>query len=159
MRNRRICVDQLFRLALPWQFSSKSDASTTLPRKGSKKTLADKFAKPFSNIKQSMSKAFIPPITSMENVCSSATLDSSFRSPNRRISELNFSNECNRMLESQISELKTTIDEKDSLIKSLRKTCDDDRRRYEKETRDLRQFIEQLQYENAQLKAIYQPDN
>lgn len=149
--------------AIPWQFSSKSNTSSTLPRKGSKKTFADKFAKPFTNIKHSMSKAFIPPITSSDNLYQSATLDASFRSMNRadirRTSDFTALNDSYKLLENQVNDLKQLIEEKDSMIKNLKKTSDDDRRRYEKENNGLRQMIEQLQYENSQLKAIYQPDN
>lgn len=149
--------------AIPWQFSSKSNTSSTLPRKGSKKTFADKFAKPFTNIKHSMSKAFIPPITSSDNLYQSATLDASFRSMNRadirRTSDFTALNDSYKLLENQVNDLKQLVEEKDSMIKNLKKTSDDDRRRYEKENSSLRQMIEQLQYENSQLKAIYQPDN
>jgi len=55
--------------------------------------------------------------------------------------------------------LKGIIGRKDNQINNLTKTSEDERLKYEKENLELKQQIEQLQFENSKLKTLYQPDN
>jgi hypothetical protein len=148
------------RLAIPWQFGSKSNVCSSSTRKTSKKTFADKVGKSISSFKLSMSKAFIPHLSSTDTISRSNTIDvSSFRSSRqpdqRRSVDLNLSNNYLKILHNEICVLKGIIDKKEAIIK----TSEEERLRYEKENFELKQQIEQLQIENSQLKSLYQADN
>jgi hypothetical protein len=113
-----------------------------------------------------MSKAFYPHMTSMENLTNSNTIDvSSLRPTNnnqyldRRSLDSNLLTDYLKTLQNEICVLKGIIDKKETIILNLTKTTDEERIRYEKENLELKQQIEQLQFENCQLKTIHQPDN
>jgi hypothetical protein len=112
-----------------------------------------------------MSKAFYPHLSSTENILHSNTIDvTSFRTTNnqcegRRSLDSTLLTDYLKKLQNEICVLKGIIDKKENLIINLTKTSDEERLKYEKENLDLKQQIEQLQIENCQLKALYQPDN
>lgn len=118
-----------------------------------------------TNFKVSMSKAFNPHLCSSENLLQSNTIDtSSYRRAqnqrgNRPNSESSVLTDHLKHLQNEVCVLKGIIDKKETIITNLTKTSDDERLRYEKENLELKQQIEQLQYENCQLKALYKPDN
>jgi len=137
-------------------------------RKTSKKTFADKFGKSLTNFKVSMSKAFYPHMSSMENLENSNTIDvASIQTTNnnnnqrldRRSLDSNLLTDYLKTLQNEICVLKGIIDKKETIILNLTKTSDEERIRYEKENLELKQQIEQLQFENYQLKTVHQPDN
>jgi hypothetical protein len=149
-----------FNLAIPFSFGSRNDVS----RKASKKTLADKFGKSLSSFKLSMSKAFYPHTSSTDNILHSNTIDvSSFRVPHprddRRSLDSNLLTDYLKTLQNQICILKGIIDKKENEIIHLTKTSDNERFKYEQENLELKHQIEQLKFENTQLKVLYQPDN
>ena len=69
-----------------------------------------------------------------------------------------FLNDCLKSLQDEIRVLKDLIDKKQNLINNLTKTSNEERLKYEEENILLKQKIEQLQFENSQLKARYQSD-
>lgn len=118
-----------------------------------------------NHFKISMSKAFNPHLSSTENLLQSNTIDiSSYGRTNhqhdtRRNFDTNILTDYLKTLQNEICVLKGIIDEKKTFISDLTKTSEEERSKYEKENVELRQQILQLQYENSQLKALYQPDN
>jgi hypothetical protein len=113
-----------------------------------------------------MSKAFYPHISSTENISNSNTIDiSSLRMTTnnqhgaRRSLDSTMLTDYLKTLQNEICILKGIIDKKENIIINLTKTSDEERLKYEKENLELKQQIEQLQFENSQLKARYQSDN
>jgi len=115
-----------------------------------------------------MSKAFYPHMSSMENLENSNTIDvASIQTTNnnnnqrldRRSLDSNLLTDYLKTLQNEICVLKGIIDKKETIILNLTKTTDEERIRYEKENLELKQQIEQLQFENCQLKTVHQPDN
>jgi hypothetical protein len=140
---------------------SKTNVSSHV-RKPSKRNFANKFGKSFLNFKSTMSKAFHPAFSSTENMQYSNAINMSSQTINQHDSpkafQSNFLTDCLKSLQDEIRILKELIDKKQNLLTTLTITSNEERRKYEEENMQLKQKIEQLQFENSQLKARYQSD-
>ncbi|CAF0873127.1 unnamed protein product [Adineta steineri] len=162
MKTRLNILEEKYKSDIPSQILSKSNVSSPI-RKTSKKTFANKFGKSITNFKTSVSRAFHPHFSSSENIQYSSCINISSRTLNQtdqssKSIQSNILNDCLKNLQDEIYILKDLIDKKDNLLNNLTKTSYEERLKYEKENIELKQIIEQLQYENEQLKARYQSD-
>ena len=149
----------VFDLAISWQFGLKNNGVLSMGKNG-KKSFADKVGKSISTFKTSMSKAFIPHMHSLDSDSHAHTIDmSSLRADQRRSVDANLNENYLKILQDEICVLKGIIDKKEITINQMRKSSDEERLQYLQENAQLKQQIEQLQWENSQLKAFYQADN
>ncbi|CAF0914469.1 unnamed protein product [Rotaria sp. Silwood1] len=120
----------------------------------SKKSLANKFGKSLSNLKLTMSKALQPHISLNDN--ESQIIDSSTSSANQQIRKKSLDNQLSnnlvKRLQNDIDILKELLDKKELLINELTEKSCEEHLKFDEEKFQLNQKIEQLQYENMQLK-------
>lgn len=125
-----------------------------------KKTLANRFGKSLSYFKSNMTKAFQPTYSSTETLQQSNAIEISSPRPVSQnceysILDPNLSTDCVKSLQNESRLLRDLIDKKETVLTNLTKTSYEERLKYEREISQLKQTVEQLQKENAQLKALF----
>lgn len=137
---------------------ANSEASSSVQKVQTKKTLANKFGKSLSNFKSTVSKAFHSSGESNFDIHSNDNEGSTFDAFAIICLSFFFFFADPKRMENEVEAMKDLIHQKDLILAELNKSSEVQRLTYEEEKSHLNELIERLEKENSQLKSQIFPN-